>query len=349
MLYGDNPFFALSLPEILNNIRKYNGSNLPFQEAKNRVSPLSKDLLMKLLEMEPERRIDWEAFFNHPVFAEKHIYEGPNSNIEREFEMNKQSVFMNRENTFIDPISIERKSALPIADTPSNYQRGAVDVDLFIKENQFRYLHEKNKVMLIFLTVKKLRKLMKDPDYNELYKYLYLLVMILAKKGIMLSELTLYSLNMKYNIFKLNQFEQFCSGTREWQEVVGAMQADQRTIFAYNNLLTSVKEEVQLHPDDENILAWLKNRQIDLSQLDEKALILYNQIQDSAKPAKLLYNPEENRRFQLAMFLVLHSIFSEKHLPYVSGGRKFEWETFKMKCESMTPDMLRTGIAILRV
>lgn len=348
LLYADNPFFGLSLPEILNNIREKSGRNLPFPDDKNRVSELSKDLLRKLLEMEPDRRIDWEGFFNHPVFSEKHVYQGPNANIEREFQMNRQSVFLNKDNTFIDPNAIEKKPAMPIADTPSSNQRFAVDQDLLFKENQFRYLHEKNKIMLIFLTVKKLRRLMKDPDYQELAKYIYLLVMILAKKGVMLSELTLFSLSMKYNIFKLNQFNEFCAGTKEFQEICAALQADQRTIFAYNNLLTGVKDEVPLHPDDEHILAWLKNRQIDLPQLDEKALLLYNQIQDSAKPAKLMYNPEEARRFHLTMFMVMHAIYSEKHLPYLNGGRKFEWETFKMKCESMTPDMLRTGVSLLR-
>lgn len=349
MLYGDNPFFGLSLPEILNNIREKSGKNLPLPDEKNRVSDLSKDLLRRLLEMEPDRRIDWESFFNHLVFSEKHVYQGPNANIEREFQMNRQSAFLNKDNTFIDPNSIEKKPAMPIADTPSTNQRFVVDQDISFKENQFRYLHEKNKIMLIFLTVKKLRKLMKDPDYQELSKYLYLLVMILAKKGLMLSELTIFSLNMKFNIFKLNGFNEFCAGSNEFQEVSTALQNDQRTIFAYYNMLNGIKDEVSLHPDDENILAWLKNRQIDLPQLDEKAMILYNQLQDLAKPAKLMYNPEENRKFLLTMFMVMHSVFSEKHMPYINNGRKFEWETFKMKCESMTPDMLRTGISLLRI
>lgn len=349
MIYGDNPFFGLSLPEILNNIREKSGANLPLPDQKNKVSDLSKDLLRKLLEMEPERRIDWEGFFNHPVFSEKHVYAGPNSKIQSEFEQNKHSVYLHKNDSPIDIYSIERKAPQPVADTPSNLFRNAVDQDMLYKENQFRYLHEKNKIMLIFLTVKKLRRLMKDPDYNELAKYLYLLVMILAKKGVMLSELTIFSLNMKYNIFKLNSFTEFCNGSREYIDVNNALQEDQKTIFAYYNLLNNVKDEVPLHPDDENLLAWLKNRQIDLPQLDEKALILFNQIQDYSKPAKLMYNPEENRKFQLAMYYVLHSILCEKHLPYTRDSRKFEWESFKMKCESMSPDMLRTGISLLRV
>ena len=57
---------------------------------------------------------------------------------------------------------------------------------------------------------------MKDPDYYEMSKTIYLLMSVLAKKGSMLSELTIYSLNLKENIFKLNNFETFCTNAREF-------------------------------------------------------------------------------------------------------------------------------------
>lgn len=44
---------------------------------------------------------------------------------------------------------------------------------------------------------------MKMPQFANHSRPLYLLMLILAKKGAMLSELTLYSLNLKNNIFKL--------------------------------------------------------------------------------------------------------------------------------------------------
>lgn len=348
MLYGDNPFFGLSMPEILANIREKSGNNLPFLDSKNKVSNLSKDLLKRLLEMDPDRRIDWESFFNHPVFTEKRTYEGTKATVEKEFENNRKSVFVNMDQqTFIDPMKMNATAPHQVADTPSHQQRIVVDVEMLMKENQFRYLHEKNKIMLIFLTIKKLRKLMKDPDYYELARYLFLLVSVLAKKGTMLSELTIYSLERMHNIFKLNDFEAFCSNSRPYQEVSNYLKEDRDVIFRYFGFLTNIRNEVNLSPEDEGLLGWLQNKHIDLPQLDEKALFYYQKIQESPKPVKLSFNPEENRRFLLTMFLVLHSIRCEHLIPYINNGSKFEWETFKMKFESMNPDTIAKAIQII--
>jgi hypothetical protein len=348
MLYGENPFFGLSMHEILANIREKSGSNLPFLDNKNAVSDSSKDLLKRLLEMDPDRRIDWESFFNHPVFTLKRTYEGNNAVVEKEFENNKKSVFVNMDQqTFIDPMKMNATAPNQVADTPSNQQKGMVDAEMLFKENQFRYLHEKNKIMLIFLTIKKLRRLMKDPDYYELSKYLYLLVSVLAKKGTLLSELTIYSLERSHNIFKLNEFETFCTNTRPYQEVSNYLREDRDTIFKYFAFLGNLRSEVNLNADDESVLGWLQNKHIDLPQLDEKALFYYQRIQELPKPVKLSFNPEENRRYLLTMFLVLHAIRCEHLIPYINNGCKFEWETFKMKFESMNPDTIAKAIQII--
>lgn len=349
MLYGENPFFGLDCFQVMKNINEKSGINLPFLDQKNPVSALSKDLLRKVLEKDPDRRLDWEGFFNHPVFNSQHVAQGTGANIDKEFEINKQSVFhvMNKED-FIDPMNhkAEPGNINRIIETPTQINR-VVDLEAIYKENEFRYLHEKNKIMMIFLTIKKLRKLMKDPDYVEISKYLYLLISVLAKKGAMLSELTIYSLNVQNDIFKLNNFLEFCTRSRECQEVMSYLTRDREIIRAYVNFLSTIKNEVQLLPDDENLLGWLQNKHVDLPQLDEKAMIYYKQVQNSAKPVKLTFNPEENRKFLLAMFMVLHSIRCEHLLPYTNNGKKFEWESFKARLESMNSDLLREGISII--
>lgn len=351
MLYGENPFFGLNIAEIISHIRKYSGSNLPFHDDKNPVSDLSKDLIRRLLEMDPDKRIDWEGFFKHPVF-ERQVYSGPNAVIEREFQQNKNNAVKEpKALSFKDPLAfgINKAPQMVPDSTPTANQNHEMELELACKENMFRYIHEKNKILLMFLTVKKLRQLMKDPDYYELSKYIYLLMMILAKKGSMLSELTLYSLTMKNNIFKLNVFDRFCNNTQEYLQICSLLKEDQDTIFNYHNYAMSVKNEVNLLQDDEAILAWLNTTYIDLGQLDEKAHLLYLQIRDLPKPVKLTFNAEENRRFQLTMFLVLHSIKSEILLPYIDNGRKLEWQTLKVKLESMAPEVLRQSILSIEV
>ena len=65
MLFGDYPFYGLTPNEIGQDIRQKSG-NLPF---KHQISDASKDLLNRLLQMDPNKRIDWPEFFNHQLFV----------------------------------------------------------------------------------------------------------------------------------------------------------------------------------------------------------------------------------------------------------------------------------------
>lgn len=71
MLFGDYPFYALDMNSLLSKIKKGSGDNLKFPLDKNKISNYSKDLLRCLLQDDPDRRIDWETFFKHPLFNEK--------------------------------------------------------------------------------------------------------------------------------------------------------------------------------------------------------------------------------------------------------------------------------------
>lgn len=125
--------------------------------------------------------------------------------VDKNFEEARNNVPTNELNTddMQDPLNMEEASPAPINETESMESGPQLSMNEIFKENSFRYYHEKNKIMVIFLTVKKLRKLQKMPQFESFTRTIYLLTLILAKKGAMLSELTLYSLNFKNNIFKL--------------------------------------------------------------------------------------------------------------------------------------------------
>ena len=64
MLTGELPFFGLSPSEIYLDIKqKQNSLTFP-----PNLSPNSVDLVKKLLRADPNERIDWEKFFDHPFF-----------------------------------------------------------------------------------------------------------------------------------------------------------------------------------------------------------------------------------------------------------------------------------------
>lgn len=72
MLYqiacGHAPFRATSLEDLTWQLRN---KTISFsQRASNLLSRELKDLIQRLLEKNPHRRISWEDFFNHPWFGE---------------------------------------------------------------------------------------------------------------------------------------------------------------------------------------------------------------------------------------------------------------------------------------
>jgi serine/threonine-protein kinase ULK/ATG1 len=66
MLQGKYPFFGMSNPELMKDIERKT-ANMPFKKP---VSAKAKDLLSKLLVIDPDKRITWKGFFNHPIFQD---------------------------------------------------------------------------------------------------------------------------------------------------------------------------------------------------------------------------------------------------------------------------------------
>lgn len=67
MLYGRQPFHANTMSELQHLIVKCSGQNVRFLPEVN-VSEESKNLIRSLLEFDPNRRMNWQQFFNHSVF-----------------------------------------------------------------------------------------------------------------------------------------------------------------------------------------------------------------------------------------------------------------------------------------
>ena len=67
MLQGKYPFFGMTNPELVLDIKK-KLVNMPY---KKQISAQAKDLISKLLVFDAKNRISWKGFFNHPIFNTK--------------------------------------------------------------------------------------------------------------------------------------------------------------------------------------------------------------------------------------------------------------------------------------
>jgi serine/threonine protein kinase len=366
MLYGEYPFFGLSEYEIMNQIEAssgsrscYQGNKLKFNDSKNQVSDKAKDLLRRLLTPDPDQRISWEEFFASSIFQtnseqtsvdDKNI-KGIQNLLQRELVDNE---FQENTRTSKD---VERKVELKadsmekipgqigdtqIIDSDSlNTSKGFYsDVKSLFREYSFRYFHEKNKVLMIYLTVKKLRQLMKEPVYTPQIRPLFLLMCILAKKGAMLSELTLMSLKMKNNIFKLKNFEDYCT-SQEYFETIGQMVEDQKSIFEYRDYIFNLKGDLTLGEKEREFITGLTQTYVDLKGLDERAKLMLSKVREA--DGSVLGGQMEDKPkhfYLLTMIFCIYSIRSEDYLPYITENKKFEWDTFKEKHENISWESL---------
>lgn len=67
MLFGKTPFEAKNYEELKEKTRSQSGKNLRFPKDVT-ISQTCKDLLISLLQPDPNARIEWKDFFNHPLF-----------------------------------------------------------------------------------------------------------------------------------------------------------------------------------------------------------------------------------------------------------------------------------------
>lgn len=71
LLVGKTPFFALSIGQLKHKALTKSGKNLDFKKQTHFCEKI-RNLLKRLLEPNPEKRISWDEFFNHEIFSKSH-------------------------------------------------------------------------------------------------------------------------------------------------------------------------------------------------------------------------------------------------------------------------------------
>lgn len=93
MLFGTRgPFKGTNIEEYKTYMKKYSGKRLKIPVLPQ-ISDDAKDLLINLMQFDPEKRISWKDFFNHPLFKYNKSKSTPQESIYKDvqslFEINK--------------------------------------------------------------------------------------------------------------------------------------------------------------------------------------------------------------------------------------------------------------------
>ena len=118
------------------------------------------------------------------------------------------------------------------------------------------------------------------------------------------------------------------------------MAVDGKLYQTYLSHIQSLKHNVNL-TQDKIFLKELEENTPLISDLDDRAKILYLQIVAYTKISNLNFTHDQTQRHYMTLYFVVASVNSEIILPYfVKPGKKFDWVGFKARLECTLPDSL---------
>lgn len=251
MIFGKPPWNAISVEDLQQKVANYSGARLiiPNQPP---TSPECKDLLKRLIEPNPNQRIEWYQFYNHPLF-EKHL-----SGQSKTIDMRQSVMFRNNEDRvnklftknraakdqndvqLVDPLKIKLDENNLHSEEISQTDKNSEKVMSNIRQ---RYVHEKKIIVFIMHTCRKLRNLSKNVREfgKEATRAFMFGATLLLKKGILMNEIALNTLKFKRNDYKLEGFEYFVTRPNS-QKILEELTKDQKI---YYTLLDHIRNKFE--------------------------------------------------------------------------------------------------------
>jgi serine/threonine protein kinase len=186
LIFGFMPFQdATDKVNLYNLESKYSGERLRFFNQK--VSPGVKELLEKLIEFNPDKRMSFPELFAHPLI---HL----NS---------KQSLF---ENNSINNNSSEMNSKLLNSFNKSHSESNQI---VFEDSKFVNYLYYKNLIIFIMDTAKKIKLCEKYSEINSIIQLIYKIELLLIKKVMNINYYMKSIMQSNQNKFNISNFEYF--------------------------------------------------------------------------------------------------------------------------------------------
>ena len=242
-------------------------------------------------------------------------------------------------------------------------------IDFNVRLVNNRYIHEKNKVMFINLSIKKIRELIKLNIYPDIEYNFYLTVIFMMKKAMVLADLTLESLKLKENIFEFEYFDLFLK-SQYYSHLVNEFEADIPNFQKYFNYLIEWARSKKLPYFGElntHIKRMQKRNGLSLGELDKCLRDQLNVLKkfeieefapkfvaqsqtlktggnmDKIQMSRYLSDSifEIKRDFYQVLVKLKYSIYCERYFPYKIHENFFDWKDFFEKIKGMTLDRMK--------
>jgi serine/threonine protein kinase len=256
MLFGKTPFFGATMPQLIRDIKaKVNKLTFP-----KPVSAESKDLIQRLLQPNPDKRIDWKDFFGHPLFKK---FDDPMNQqdlkkiggilqskmVNDQFQKNIRKLLQKiqnskGQNTFMNQNDLQKY--VPKIQAKHVDRIHKLNNQTFQKYNQnemlqnvlHRYNHEKNIVNFHIVVCKLIQSFLKSNSDPSVKKQLLELSVLLIKKAHLTNSEIITSLQQGTNRFHIpnNAFSQ-ALGSGMKSQILSVFQLNEDQFQSYLQLL----------------------------------------------------------------------------------------------------------------
>lgn len=360
MLFGEPPFFALSIPELKSDIKKKVSQGIPFPR---NISEESKDLIRRLLCIDPKERIEWDAFFNHSLFSKTTESQSNNfsqifkaltnlasntNEVDDEFEKNKKILAQQQkqpkqENSdFIDMDQFLLLSKIiqpnivkinPVTGSDVGQAQILVDAENVRKA----YIHEKNKIGYMDYTVQKIITLLNRPMLKPYFHSLIELGLLIAKKALIFGGCILDHLVANSNFLGVEQisFGHFIKSNHV-SKVVGEFQVELSIIQ------TTFQKMIQIQQSFSSNVAFvnsINSQNIDLRVLDNNLYEIYTWLLKCTLELNDVIHITQKQDLVAILVLIKNSIYSQTNFPLVPNpffpDFKFSWQDFYQRLTHM--------------
>ena len=356
MLFGKPPFNGFTVPELIRDIKK-KVRHLDFPKV---ISEESKDLINRLLEPDPKKRINWGEFFNHSLFfkyksrspldnilsmiggvlgGDKQIDEEFVKNQRRKTLLEKDVKFLNQEGLLkfengIKPVTIKEKK---IKLNNKVYS----DEDIF-KEIEYRYSHEKNKLLFIIYTVKKIQKYLKT-GYFLKKKYEFQNISIfLTKKALSQNQGNIINLEKNQNIYNINPFyfKKIINSDKK-SNLLKIFTRDSSNFKNYLNLLLKRSEEKKIKIQH---MYTIKEKNPLITGINNYIFNWCINLKGYLNDEEISGIEDLRKRFLIILFSIKLSMEMKGFDYFLGEEEKFDWKRFYEKHENLDIITLKNSI-----
>ena len=340
MLYGKMPWDVAVMEELKEKVRTETGKNLPMPAPPN-LSKECKDVLMRMLEPNPDKRITWKDLFSHPLFIDKPAVKPapqPTSLAETpQTPETQQSIVFKPHEASVNQLFKENQQA-----SESQHLGGfkklkrqitSEEAEAAVEQGLSRYFHEKKCINLIFKSSRRLIKVYVEfnPRFPKVFELFVCLAVMLNKKCSILIQQMIFSLLNPKDVYGVPKFQAFLKSPEASKILMEAINESE----TYNTILLKLCEELPVYLVKsagivDHIVKVCKDDKLTLENLQlELTMIIKELLTHLQVYLKVSGNLAVKIKEYLAYACI--SIQNDLYLSFVQQGKKavFDWSEFE--------------------